>query len=327
MGFFAGGSKKEEEKIKILSSVNDLENRLAEILKKDFSGYSQDQILSTLNDKLVYFPLHATYSIPYNIERYPVYRVRMGIDESKEDITHIRTFSYPSSKLCESNGRANLRYRPVFYCSDIPGTALAEMKPQLHQTIYLSEWLVRCNRSDVSVNIFPANLPSQNTYITIARNRYSEMLKHFEKRYNKEISEKVKRIFDFLGELFISEKPPYLITSCLTNHFLYGKFGIDYIIYPSYQTTAYSCNIAFNPNFADQYLKISKVFKFRIMKQYDHKGVALYMEKVADYFQDALVWREPRKDDAVFAPIFSKEEEKRMYPFIQNDESNDGQTQ
>ena len=56
------------------------------------------------------------------------YRIRKNIDKNEEAIDLVSTYSYPSSKLCIKNGRANLKGKSVFYCSDNAVTALMEVE-------------------------------------------------------------------------------------------------------------------------------------------------------------------------------------------------------
>lgn len=298
------------ERLRKLVGITDIQDRMARIRSKDFSGRPHSVIRRYLQNQLVYLPFETTITRPYNIDRFPIYRARANIDENKENVNLARTFSYPNPTFCTSNGRANLSRFPVFYCSDVAGTAVAELRPKVDDIVFLSEWVIRCHRPNRHASFFPPTIDSPNPWITIAANKRKGRVTFFEKYFGKEATAKVDEIFSFLGELFLHENPPYSITSSIAFHLIYNRL-VDYIIYPSFITRAGSCNLAFHPNFVDEFFRIDRVFMLGIDKAEQH-GAAVKVMAVAEYFQNFLAWREPREDedlpsmyipDSVFQPI------------------------
>lgn len=283
------------KRIRKLLETTDLQERMAAIRLKDFTGRSPSVIYRYLREKLVYFPFETTFTRPYNIDRFPVYRGRLNIDLHQENIFLARTFSYPNPVFCSSNGRANVAKFPVFYCSDNAGTAVAELRPKVGDTVFLSEWVIRCHRSTEQATMFPPTIETGNPWIKIATNLRRGRVSFYEEHFGKEVTDRVDQIFSFFGDLFLNEGPPYAVTSSLAFNFLYKRL-VDYLIYPSFVTRAGSCNLAFHPNFVDEFFQIDRVFNLYVDKT-DQDGAVVRVVGVAEYWKNILAWRLPYVDE------------------------------
>jgi|SRR5579863_198774 len=278
-----------------LMGAADLQDRMARIRSKNFAGRSPSVIVRYLQTQLIYAPFETTFTRPYTIDRFPVYRARANIDERSENVYLARTFSYPNPSFCTSNGRANLSRFPIFYCSDVAGTAVAELRPRVGDVVFLSEWIIRCHRQNEHASIFPPTLDFPNPWISIAANQRKGRVVFYEEHFGKEVTTKVDQIFSFLGELFVSEGPPYSITSALAFYLIYGRL-IDYLVYPSFVTRANTCNLAFHPNFVDEFFRIDRVFRLCIDKPLED-GAIVHVTDVAEYRNNVLAWRSPYSDE------------------------------
>jgi hypothetical protein len=285
-----------------LSKIPDLEERLKAVLLADLGGEGPDAIYNRLAEAAIYLPPELTVTKPYNIDRFPVFRVRKNVDDDMENMALWRTFSYPSPIQCPYNGRANVARRPVFYASDTAGTALAESRPAVGEVFYLSEWLIRCHRSSVYAAVLPP-LPKDNPWITIATNRAKQRRQHFQTEYGVELADKIDLIWRFLGDIFSSESPPYSVSSSLADHWLYQS-GADYFIYPSHQTSKGTCNLAFTPNFVDEFFKLEIVYRLVVRALQPH-GAVVEATHVGEHINNLIYWRLPTDDDLAFMPAVS----------------------
>jgi hypothetical protein len=69
-----------------LAAVSDIEKMIQEIVSQNFHGRSTDVIYRYMKNKLVYLPLEITYSRPYDIDRFHVFRARSNVNEREGEI-------------------------------------------------------------------------------------------------------------------------------------------------------------------------------------------------------------------------------------------------
>jgi hypothetical protein len=283
-----------------LEAATDLDERINQVLAKDWSGMGIDDRLRYLKDRLIYLPTEGTYTRPYTIDRFPVFRARSGIDERIENVRLARTFSYPNSSALKTPGRANVEYCPVFYSSDNLETAVAEIQPRPDEVVYVSEWIIRCGRPCFYGLVTPRlTTHPANDWLAVVRMIRENRIKWFTEWSGPNLAEKVERIMDFIAERFVAERHPYPISSAIGAKLLYGHtlVSVDYLVYPSVQNVTHTCNIAFNPNFVDEFFKIDKVFRLQIKDPREH-GAVIAVTAIAEYDGQFLEWRLPTKEEA-----------------------------
>lgn len=76
--------------------------------------------------------------------------------------------------------------------------------------------------------------------------------------------EQLKLLYEFLASLFAKEQSPYTFTSWLSNNLLYDNDVFDFMVYPSFTTRSYQCNLAFHPGFVDRYFTLDRVYRFKV---------------------------------------------------------------
>ncbi len=267
---------------------------LNELITIDLTKYSYEEIGRIFYERAILF--QQTFGInaveKFNTRKF--YRVRMNIGE-EEDVNLIRTHSYPLAKFCKLNGRANLKGKSVFYCSNIAMTSIIESKPSEGQIGYLSEWQANSNR-DVKYGIcLPRNLRSENEFDFMAH----DIHEFIDKNSVIEAGEKAEhfRFFHrFVAERFVDETEPYSLTSWIANEMLYGEQWRDFILYPSVAHQHQACNMAFHPNSADTLLRFNKVVKFRVVK-YDGKILEFSDVSVGQLENAIIRWRKPYENE------------------------------
>jgi hypothetical protein len=267
-------------------------NRLREF---NFNNYTAEEIKIIIDKFLGIYP--ATYGIysPEKFNDFLLYRVRMNIDTKKEDTNLIHTFSYPPPNICTKNGRANLKGKSVFYCSNCSGTAIMESKPQVGDIGYLSIWQGNSNRDMRASILLPQELKQENVWNIVAQDSYNYLLKH-NSQIEPEMAERYKLALKFISDLFLQENEPYNVTSIFANEMLYSELNFDYIIYSSVVNQSYSCNLALHPNIVQNYLLFHKVIKFRVNDIQDNK-YNLSIGNVGEITGSKIKWRKPNKEE------------------------------
>jgi hypothetical protein len=239
----------------------------------DFSQSSLLDIQKAYDQYATIIPSIFTTRTPEQFNQLYFYRVRMNIVD--EDLDLFRTYSYPSPLICKNNGRANLKGKSVFYCSNNPFAAMIESKPRVDQTGYLSIWKAQTTRN-IKVGLLLQNsLRTDNIWSDMAKGAYEHVINHS----NAGAKSKAKQfvlLHEFIAGLFVTEKNPYPITSMLADQLLFDKdTWKDCILYPSVASDKRYCNFAFHPNVVDQFLKFEKVIPF-VVKEVNNNSVVRY---------------------------------------------------
>lgn len=273
-------------------------NNLNTLKNLDLSSCSQEEI-SKIFFEYARINTHPTgIHSPRRFNQLTFYRVRLNIDVQTEDLSLIRTYSYPLPQYCKENGRANLAGRSVFYCSNEPIGAILESKPKAGDIGYLSVWQANTFES-MKLGIFlPNTLAEENVWVPMAKGMFESANKGF--RYAQKKSGHLQALHQFIAERFVEDKKPYSLTSWLANTSLYGELTNDFIIYPSVLMNNQFCNMAFHPNSADRYLKFKKVIRFRVESIKEENKLELSFGKVGELAPIKILWRNVLKDELTF---------------------------
>lgn len=215
-------------------------------------------------DLAVILPQIIAYQKPANFNSLKLFRVRLNIDENKEDLSLIQTHSYPPSFICSENGRANLKGHSVFYCSNESMAALEESKPKIGDIAYISMWTPMIDRIVKIAHCLPIDLMSSNKWHVMANEAWQFMASY----YKEKAPDKHQHFIElnkFISDRFVKEAKPYYLTSWLANEILYGEHWRDLILYPSIASDRNYCNMAIHPNFVNIHLKFEMFLKIEII--------------------------------------------------------------
>lgn len=274
-----------------LPDIETYRTNLLKLKSLDLSTYSLEEIHDTVHRHTVFIPNYICPIPSKEFCDYKLYRARFKVDPEKENVYISSTFSYPNNIFCSQNGRANLKRRNVFYCSDSPVAAILESKPLRGDNGCVSIWKPAIDR-DVACSVFLSEgLREANKWHQEAKELHS-YLKSITPKFKKEKTEHLNLLNEFISSLYIEEKPPYSISSWLANSLLYSQRGIDMLLYPSSITNSFFTNIAIHPNFADTYLRLERVFQFSILNITEKKieyGIGL----VGHPGNMNIDWRQP----------------------------------
>ena len=243
---------------------------LSKLKAIDLSLCTQEEIHQIVHKHTVFLPNYRCHIPKIEFNNFKLYRARFKIDSAQENIYLQSTFSYPNTAFCKENGRANLKGRNVFYCSDSPIAAILESKPIKGDMGCISIWRPNINRQVICAPFLKEDLRKQNKLHEDAKELHT-YLKTITPRFKKDKAEQLDILNQFICNLYIEEGPPYSITSWLSNILLYSHESIDMLLYPSSITNSFYTNMAIHPNFADKHLILDKVFQFSINNKTDKK--------------------------------------------------------
>jgi hypothetical protein len=266
------------------------------IRNANLTALSVKDIKKYLYNKLLFTSCLVGTHQPERFNQLYFYRIRLNISE-EENMDLIRTYSYPPPNFCKENGRANLKGRPVFYCSNDPFTAIYESKPKPGDIAYLSVWKANTNR-DLKIGIcLPKELGPENKWRQMAYEVNEYALAFNEKIESGKIKH-LQALVNFVSERYINETRPYSLTSFLSDEMLFGERSKDFLIYPSIASKGYSCNMAFHPNVADSFLRFEKVIRFEV-NEVNFPKVAYSVGRVGEIKNGNITWRKQANRDEV----------------------------
>lgn len=160
---------------------------LASLDRFDFNKSSTNEIYHKYFDLALTIPFCYKFFKPNEFNKMTFYRARINVDQTKEDISLISTFSFPPPVFCNENGRANLKTKSVFYCSDNPISAIKECRPNNDEEGFVGIWRTKTNRDIKSCIFLPRNLTKENKWSDIAKKSFKNfsndlLFKKVEKR-------------------------------------------------------------------------------------------------------------------------------------------------
>lgn len=249
------------------SDLPDYETYLSDLEKLsnyNFEGLKKSEIYNICYDFARTMPSRYGTLSPEKFNHHTFYRARINIDKEKEDLGLIQTYSYPSSIICNKNGRANVKGTSVFYCSDNPNAAILEVKPKIGDEIFLSVWK-GVTTKNIKVGIcLPKDLPKENNWRDLALDSFNvtnRML--LEKSGDK--SRHLLAVCNYFANKFSTEKEPYYISSMISWEMLHGQLWQDFIIYPTTQANNVFSNMAFHPNSVNMNLMFERIIILKII--------------------------------------------------------------
>ncbi|MFT5580893.1 MAG: hypothetical protein ACI9G9_000132 [Psychromonas sp.] len=216
----------------------------------DFKSNTIEEVLkypAILNDILGLSHLN-TYVMNVPTEDLILTRARKNIKNGVQ-FSNISQLIYPKNELVTNHGRANTWRQSRYYCSDVPGTALLEVRPH-------NEWItsIDIRISKPELNLLAISMDSK---YKISAQR---ILNDADIAFN-----------EFMSEKFVEEVPKgkeylYLPTAILTNLLI---TEVDGIVYPSFASNLKGENFVLKTEIIDNYAQATD---FRVQESYNHKG-------------------------------------------------------
>lgn len=274
-------------------TIEEYKNNLIKLFNYDFNGLSYQEIYDLYFDHALVLQSLAGYLVSEKINGRELYRVRPTIQINEfEDLSLIQTFSYPPPSVCKNNGRANIKHKSVFYCTDNITAAIKESNVKENEECYLSFWELNTKRDLKFTSYLPASLPKNNYWGKISY-FYQDYLLNSDKK-NLEYKLELRK---FITDKFINEESPYHLTSFIANENLYsGESKSDVLIYPSVKTFKDYTNYAFHPNVVNEHLKINKILHVKV-KRILETHLEFYVLEIGHLEDDKINWKTPTEQD------------------------------
>ncbi|HXI01199.1 MAG TPA: hypothetical protein VNI52_13110 [Sphingobacteriaceae bacterium] len=184
---------------KNLPSLDDFKRQLKALKQLDLENATLIEIEEAYLSHLPFLPRMLCYIHFNEARQQPLYRVRMNINPELEDLSLIRTYSYPSGSHCMRNGRANRRGKSVFYCSNKAFAAIYESKPTVGAIGYLSVWQNDITRPLKCAAYLPKRFDNSNEFQQIANNAHEFISNYFQEN-GKDKFEHFMALNDFIVE-------------------------------------------------------------------------------------------------------------------------------
>lgn len=285
-----------QDDLDLFPYIEDYLKELSILENHNFKGLSEREIYDVFYDFAKILPTNFGLMNNRKFNKHKFYRVRLkkGIG-STEDISISQTFSFPPPSACSQNGRANLKNKSVFYCSNEPYAAILESKPEIGDEGYLSVWGGNSNKT-IKVGIcLPFDLPAENEWNIMAKDAANKLFKSLPLEAKNKYRHYIK-LYEFIANRYILEDKPYYLTSMISNEMLYGELWRDFIIYPSVMAKTNYCNMAFHPNSVIENLKFEKILQFKV-HNISSDNIEIMLGKVGYIFNTKLNWREKTKNE------------------------------
>ncbi|MES2862727.1 MAG: hypothetical protein V4666_01275 [Bacteroidota bacterium] len=293
-----------------LPDIEKYRDDLHTLKNQNFTGKSVTEISNLIFEKAIILPTITSTTEIGNLGTSLFYRVRLvnPKDLSKENISLIQSFSYPPSSFCHDNGRANLKNTSVFYCASTGDAAMRESNIEVGSEGFLSVWGIEPKTILKFGILLSDELPKENPWRPVVDYLNCEEFQkiHLEEEGN--YYEHMRELRRFLYNKFMHELNPYPITSYISNKLLYQRNDLDFIAYPCVKRSHKQINFAFHPNSVNQFLKIQRVFTFKI-KSIDSESISFDIKGVAHLNGTRIEWQNSfQKTDEKFlgaiSPLF-----------------------
>jgi RES domain len=293
-------SKTHQELLDSIPELEAYQKSLEEFLELDLRRSSDQQIKTAYDKHLRFVPYPLMFISKEEFNSKIFYRVRnLPFSYMSEDISSIRTFSYPPIGSCKSNGRANKRNTSIFYCSEFVSTAMMESKQNADQMGFLSIWTPLVDRDVLIACFLSKKIKSDNPMYEEANSLY-EFLDEQAAAMGLHKKKQLNLLIDFLFDRFIHEQFPYPLTSWISHQMMYMQISekppTDGIVYPSVESSLHFCNYAFGTQFTDDFLKLDKVIQFKLEDVVNGKGY-FHMGQIGDVQKERIVWRKPSEEE------------------------------
>jgi len=279
-----------EEDLALFPDIKTYLTELNYLANTDFSEFNETQIYNRYYDLAKILPTLFGYFNSEKINKQKYYRVRLKKTiGDNEDISLKQTFSYPPTSVLYQNGRANVKFKSVFYCSNNPNGAIIECKPEIGDEGFLSVWKGIAKRPLKAGICLPKNLTKDNVWNLVASESFEYLNQNFLKKA-KDKYQHFEALYNFIADRFINESQPYPLTSMISNELLYGELWRDFILYPSIMAETKLCNLAFHPNSVNENLDLEKIIKFKIIDKHNNQLKFNLGNEVGFYENSKLIW-------------------------------------
>lgn len=232
------------------------------------------------------------------------------------DTKLIREHSYPPIDKV-TMGRCNFPNKPVFYCSNDAMTALIEVVKNYNgsdKKYCLSKWeLFKSDSVLIFESFLHSRLPEENIFGEIGKDIQKRISEPFtislQEKLSKEQEEGLVEYLKFFDESFLNDKN-YSLSASIAHRALYANhnYRTDVLMYPSVQTQFIGVNLAMNPNFVENNLRMTRVYVVQLKKYKPDSGsVSVSFTKYADIRNNMIIWKNIDSEDKEFEEFIKQD--------------------
>lgn len=282
-----------KEDLDQLSNPEIFKKRLNLLGNMLFNEDDNDEVAKKFFETCPVISLSSSHTDPDEFKNIHFYRVRLRKTLGENESLYMdSTFSYPPSSAVKYPGRANIKGRSVFYCSDAHLSAILECDPAIDDVGYLSMWKPKTTSSLNFAQFILPNISEYNNFRSIAEQIYDHYCNHYR---NAPAGPQMIELWNFIATKFISEKYPYSITAFIADFCLYGEYRKDFIIYPGNKSENHYNNFAFHPNAVNDHLQLARILKFKVLELAPSIIKIGYM-RVGTRHRSSIIWEDATDD-------------------------------
>lgn len=191
-------------------------------------------------------------------------------------------YSYPPIKAAFKNLRANLIGAPVFYAADHPTVALLEYiqqweKPEefAGKEYVISKWNIKENKRLFLAPFIPTHLENINEFAVLAKFTNDEFRRKTKSNIDDDKINGLRLMKEYFSNEFIKDSER-TISSYLGHHYIYRfPMGNNILMYPSLKAKHGMNNFAMHPNFADEMMELSHVYRIKLKSIDDKEDIGM----------------------------------------------------
>jgi hypothetical protein len=260
------------------------------------------------------FILNAKQPMKCDRSYFDFYRVR-PVDGFK-NINLIREHSYPPLDIVKM-GRCNFPNYPVFYCSTNAGTSLLEVarnSKEVSKEYCISKWTLIKSEEEIFFESFlQIPLPAEN-YFGKLKDNFSERINaSFKLSLDSDLSnEQIEGIMEylkFLDNCFMNDKD-YSLSASLAHRTLYANHNCrsDMLMYPSLQSMFKGVNLALNPNFVENNLKLTRLYIVNLIEFNSDEGLFnISISEYAEVEKNVMMWKKIQPENKVYMHLIQED--------------------
>ncbi len=232
-------------------------------------------------------------------------------------------YSYPPIAFAKENLRANLIGAPVLYLADHPLIAVLEIikdidntNEYLNKDFVISNWNVRSNQRLFLAPFIPKSVENVNEYSVLGQFSNDEYRQKLNIKISDDEIEGIRTMKEYFSNLFINDNNRS-ISSYLGHYYSY-KFhhGHNMFIYPSKKAKHSRINFTVNPNFADEMMEISHIYRIRINSKIETDEIQMKVNfsliDIAFNENTKIKWKEIKNVDPYAEFLFAKDFEQKL---------------
>jgi hypothetical protein len=283
-----------------------------------FDGKSDvESFVKTIEDILSKeFGILINHLTPFKHKDFSLKFFRVREFDTFQNISLIREHSYPPLNLTKM-GRCNFPKYPVFYCSNDAMTALLEVARnygKLDKRFCISKWELTGKEEElIFQNFLQAPLPPENHFNVLQKSLRERINEPFEKSLNEGLDEERKKglleYLTFLDDNFIADDN-YSLSASLAHRALYinHNYRADILMYPSVQTNFRGVNMALNPNFVENNLKMTRLYEVSLENYNPKTGkINVTFYRYAEIKKNIIWWSNLSPDDKNYESIIKED--------------------